>query len=145
MVEASRQPAHAFIVVRGDDDRAARAGARDRGFQNRTMPHVGRAEAEVDHGGAACGGLVDRANQRGDVGGERLPEHLDDKDVRVRRLLADGRGDGSAVAESIDVLVHQRAVLANADAARHAAHVRMGRVHAAVDDRDQDAFPGVLG
>src|SRR5437867_1700822 len=53
-------------------------------------------------------------------------------------------GDGGAVAEPIDVVVEQRAVLTNREPARHAAHVRMRRVHAAVDHGDADSFTGAF-
>jgi len=48
------------------------------------------------------------------------------------------------VSQAIDVLVDDRTVLANRDAARHAAHVRMRGMHAAVDHGDEDAFAGEL-
>ncbi len=63
----------------------------------------------------------------------------------VRRLLADRGNHGRSMAEPIHVLIVDGPVLANPEASRHAADVRMGGVHAAVDHGHHDAFSGALG
>ena len=42
--------------------------------------------------------------------------------------------------EAIDVLVNHHPILADGNPACHAAHMRMRRVHAAVDHGDADSF-----
>jgi hypothetical protein len=49
------------------------------------------------------------------------------------------------MAQSIDVVIAESAVLANGEAGRYAADVRMRGVHAAVDDGHQDAISGAVG
>ena len=50
-------------------------------------------------------GMLARGDQRLPGGGQLAIEHLDREDLRIRRLLADRRGDRRAVAEPIDVIV----------------------------------------
>src|SRR5262245_19370231 len=106
------------------------------------MSRRGRAKAQVDHGRSSLRGDFDGADEAADVGGERLPEDFDHDDLGLRNLLADGGGDRGAVAETIDVVVDERAILENSDAAGHAADVRMRRVDAAIDDGDAYALAG---
>jgi PmbA protein len=57
-------------------------------------------------------GLADGADQTANVGGQGLPEHLDDEEIRGGRLLANRRGYRGSVTEPIDVIVDDRAILA---------------------------------
>ena len=88
---------------------------------------------------------VHRANQVIDAGCQRVPEDLDGEELCARRLFADRGSNRRAVTEAVDVVVDDRAILANAEPAHDAADVRMGRVNAAVDHGDSNTFPGIFG
>jgi hypothetical protein len=69
-------------------------------------------------------------------------ENLDRENVGGGRLFSNDRGDRCAVPKAIDKVVVNRTRRVDADSASHALNVRMGGVHAAVDDGDTHASPG---
>lgn len=67
-----------------------------------------------------------------------------DDDPGDRRLFANHRGHGCAVAEPIDEILVERPIFSNGDALFDGSHVGMRGMNAAVDDCDADPATRVL-
>jgi len=85
---------------------------------------------------------ADCADERFGRGRELTIENLNGKDIRVRRFLADYRGDRGAVSQSIDVVVVLTSGSVHANPAGDVPHVRMRGMDTAVGDDDTHARTG---
>jgi hypothetical protein len=132
------------VFGRCDDHRLPHRNPLDGFLKERPMRGIRRPQAQIDDRGAASRRFVDAAIERRDVSGQPAPEHLDDDDRAVRRLFANHRGHGGAVAEPIDEILVERPVLSNGDALFDGSHVGMRGMNAAVDDRGADPATRVI-
>ena len=79
------------------------------------------------------------------AGGEPVTEHLHGEQLRLRRFLLDGGGDGRAVAEPVEVVGGFRPIQADGYPTRNASHMGMLRMYAAVHHGDPHSCAPVPG
>ena len=116
---------------------------RDDTLEALAVRRIERAEAQIDNLHLLLNRPFDSADDRFDVGRQRLIEDLHRIERRIRRFLADRSRHRRAVAKIVEI-DFALALSAHVNAAGYAANVRMRGIDAAINDRHAHAAPGEI-
>jgi hypothetical protein len=113
--------------------------------ERKLMILIAGSQTQIDEPRVVAYRDLDRPHERSRSGRELPIEDLDHENVGIRRLFSNDGRDGSAMSQTVDIVIVLAAVAIDADATVDALYMGMRDVHAAVDDSHAHAAPGRVG